>query len=323
MTATILYFIASHTNPRQVERLARVLKNGNNDNIIVVHHDPRNTPAPDLSPIHNAEPYPEPSQVQWGDFSQVQMFFNVVCWALERYSFDWLVFLSGQDYPIRNVNIIESDLALSQMDVFLTAHPIESHPIWRSQEGFDRYLFQYFELPRFPYAYRIPLLVASLQKFGYWMNHHNPFIRYRWMPQGLPGRLGLRFPSPFKPGFTCHGGPQWGNFSRRSLEYLCHFVDEHPEVLKHYKRTLNPDESCVLSIFQSAANQGILRINSDNRRYVNWENEKTDPSPQVILSKDFDRIIASGMDFARKFDTRIDQDILDRIDREIHGISPP
>ncbi len=317
-----LYLIASHTNPGQVERLARLLARGGGERDVLIHHDAKSRDIPDIAGIGNTFLYPSPVAVHWGDFSQVRLFLDVCLWALEHHAFDWLVFLSGQDYPIRKIEEIEADLSRMQEDACLTAYPIARHPIWRAREGFDRYMFRYYSLPDFPYSYRFPGLVAWLQNLANRANALNPVFRYRWMPQGLPGRIGIRVPTPFSRETACYAGPQWGNFSRASLEYVRDFVRGHPAFLAHYARTLNPDESCVLSILHSAADAGRLRIRHDNRRYVHWENEKIDPSPKVILASDYDRVMASGMDFARKFDTRVDSAVLDRIDREVHGLAP-
>lgn len=78
-----------------------------------------------------------------------------------------------------------------------------------------------------------------------------------------------------------------------------------------------PDESFVHSVFFNSKER--LKVSTDNRRYVHWENEKTDPSPRIIRSVDIKKTLASGADFARKFDILTDSHVLDEIDRLIHG----
>ena len=46
------------------------------------------------------------------------------------------------------------------------------------------------------------------------------------------------------------------------------------------------------------------------------------PSPDVLTSADFGELQASGADFARKFDARVDEEVLDRLDELRRSESP-
>ena len=59
------------------------------------------------------------------------------------------------------------------------------------------------------------------------------------------------------------------------------------------------------------ANSG-LRLHPDNRRYVRFE--PGSPNPRVLTLDDLDAALASGADFARKFD---DPAVLDELDRRL------
>ena len=51
-------------------------------------------------------------------------------------------------------------------------------------------------------------------------------------------------------------------------------------------------------------------------RLIDWE-RGNGSSPYVFLAEDYDRILQSGMLFARKFDERIDAEIIRRIVAQI------
>jgi len=139
------------------------------------------------------------------------------------------------------------------------------------------------------------------------------------MPYGFRPQIGIRrIGHPFTNDLECYAGPQWGNFSKRAIEYLHRFVDENDAYVRHYMRVLLPDESFIHSIFFNAAPKERLKVSTDNRRYVLWENEKTDSSPRIIRTDDLEEAFASGSDFARKFDVLTDSHVLDEIDRLIH-----
>jgi hypothetical protein len=40
----------------------------------------------------------------------------------------------------------------------------------------------------------------------------------------------------------------------------------------------------------------------------------------VLREADLERILASGLDFARKFDASVDARVLDELDRHVHGL---
>lgn len=322
-----LYFIAAHKNPDQVRRLASLVAESGSHRHVVVHYDAK-SPAPNLSDIPRTIQFPKRSAIAWGDYSQISMFLDVAQWSLENVDFDWLIFLSGQDYPIRRLNDIEDGILASGVDVMLNAHPFNAHPAWRPQEGFDRYMFHYYDVPLLPYSYRYQKVVNGFQRLGKVVNHINPLIRFRWMPYGLRSKVGIRHFGVFKKTFTCHAGSQWGNFSRHGLEQLMAFTAEKPEVARHFARTLIPDESMFPTIFAHLARARKIHMLDDTRRYIHWHDETRDASPQVIVTHDFESILRSGKDFARKFDVQVDAAILDRIDAEIHGVdthrpSPP
>ena len=319
---TTVYFIASHTNPDQVVRLARTIRGNNLDNLVVIHHDQKAQILPNINGLDGVYLYPERMNIEWGNYSQVQLFLDVSRWVLEHFEFDWLVFISGQDYPIRPIAEIERGLATALVDVMLEGYLLNAHPYWTHDEGHDRYFFQYYRIPKFRYAHRVPTLFRrGWRTFLEWVSRHQPLIRYRWMPYGLPARFGLRkISAPFSDNFPCWGGPQWGNFSRKAIRYLLDFNRAQPAYFRHCFHTLHPDESCIHSVLFNAARTGQLKISHHNLRYVHWRNENKDLSPQTIFLPDLDKItrMSKSVDFARKFDEKIDHAALDKIDQCVH-----
>ncbi len=317
---TVLYFAASHANAPQVRRLAETLLQGSATAHVLIHHDSKSDELPNLQGLDRAALYPEQLDIQWGDYSQVRLFLDVTRWALKEYDFTWLVFLSGQDYPIRPISQIEHDLEHANTDVMMTCYPCKTNPNWTPGEGYGRYWFQYFQLPRFQHAYRFPRITALAGRIFQFAIGAQPWLRYRWIPNLLPARLGYKsFHTPFSDSFHCYGGPQWGNFSRKALEYLHQFSDKSPNYGRYFARTLMPDEAFVPSVILNAGRLGLLKLEEDNRRYVHWADEQKDCSPSVITALDLDVVKNSRADFARKFDSRVDVQILDDLDRIVRS----
>ncbi|MBD2101116.1 beta-1,6-N-acetylglucosaminyltransferase [Leptolyngbya sp. FACHB-261] len=305
----VLYLIASHSNPEQVIRLVRTLKAGSPECQILIHHDhssSRLDPAAfeSLSQVYILKDY---VSVLWGDFSMIEMELHCIRWLMaNKIEFDWLVLLSGQDYPIQPVNQIEQFLQNTEYDGFIEYFPSEDPPStawnWGKTQGIERYFYRYYKMPSelkpvFYKLYRIvnrdwqPLLRVKSGRFG--------------------ARLGLRCAvTPFSSDFHCYAGSQWHTLSYRCIEHIHQFVQSHPAFVDHYRHTLIPDESFFQTIL---LNEDSLKICNENKRYVSWR----PPYPAILGVEDFDELVASNKHFARKFDERQDTKILDLLEQHL------
>ena len=99
----VAYLILSYTAPPLIERLVATLRTGSPDAVIAVHHDDRRCTLGEVDALR-IEPWP----IEWGHGSQLAAVLRALRWVRERAEFDWLVLLSGQDYPIRPVADIEA-----------------------------------------------------------------------------------------------------------------------------------------------------------------------------------------------------------------------
>jgi Core-2/I-Branching enzyme len=303
--ARIAYLITSYKLPDQVLRLASVLRRGSPDAWIVVHHDNRRSRldggALQALGVRRVEP---PSAASWGEASQLAMVLRCLDWALESTDFDWVVLLSGQDYPIRPVADIERSLAAADVDAFIEADRCERPTLGAAIDEFaGRYHFRWRRMP----SRRLARLVIATAKGG-------RFVRVRAMPSGpWVGIPALR--SPFGPELVCHYGSDWFTLSRSAVEVVSGFGRAREGVLRYYRRTLVPTESFVQT---ALANEGSLRLSGDNRRYSVWDTPHM-TGPRPLGMQDLDPMLGSGGDFARKFDETVDRDVLDEIDRRVHS----
>lgn len=300
------YLITSYKLPDQVLRLASVLRRGSPDASIVVHHDDRggglDRRRTEELGVQLVEP---PSAVTWGDFSQLAMVLRCLRWVIQRAEFDWLVLLSGQDYPIRSVAEIETLLLTSGVDGFIwTSGRCERPALRRAIDEFAcRY---YYRWQRVPAAVGSAVARAAATA--------RPLLQSRVMPNGTwIGVPAVR--SPFGHGLVCHYGFDWFTLSRKAIEAVDRFVRTRPDVLDFYRRTLIPTESFVHT---ALASDDSLRLSGDCRRYLVFDEEHV-ARPRILGLNDLDVVFASGADFARKFDETLDRAVLDEIDRRVHG----
>ncbi|MEO1070157.1 MAG: beta-1,6-N-acetylglucosaminyltransferase [Cyanobacteria bacterium J06638_6] len=308
----VLYLVASHTNPLQVARLAKQLCQASANTHILIHHDAAGQPLDEglIGYQNRVNLFPEPIKVQWGGFSVVEMELRCISWLLDNaVEFDWLVLLSGQDYPIQPLSRLEGLLANTSQDGFIDYFPANSPPPtqwnWDKHLSLERYWFRYYTVPA-----QLKWLFRKLYRPVNW----NPWLRLKGGRFGAKIALRRRT-TPFDSTFQCYGGSQWHILNRRCVKYIQHFVDTCPDIVEYYRHTLVPDESFFQTIL---VNNPDLKLCNDNLRYISW----TPPYPAVLQNQDFDALMSSGKYFARKFDAAVDTEILDRLDARCLDASP-
>jgi hypothetical protein len=300
----VAYVITSYTLPNQALRLASLLRRGSPGASIVVHHDDRwcslDRAAMGALGVRLMDP---PCHVAWGDASQLTMVLRCLEWLRAHTDFEWVVLLSGQDYPIRPVAAIEQSLAEADVAAFIETLPVDRPPLRRTIDDFSgRYHYQWWRVPD-----RIARVGPLAQKA-------RPLARARELPNGMwVGVPALR--SPFGPDLACHHGSDWFTLSRGAVEAVHRFLQERPAVLRYFRRTLIPTESLVQTVL---ANDDSLRLSGDNRRYLVFGGEDK-PRPRVLRMEDLDALLDSRADFARKFDESLDAAVLDELDRRVHS----
>jgi hypothetical protein len=126
--------------------------------------------------------------------------------------------------------------------------------------------------------------------------------------------LALPVPRRVPGGLTPYGGGPYWCLARPVVDYVQAFVREQPGFVSFFQHVWIPDEL----FFQTIVMNSQLResVVNDNLRYIDWSRE---PAPAILRSEDLDAIAGSGKLFARKFDTTVDSEILDLLDRRIDG----
>jgi hypothetical protein len=299
-------------------RLVRAIRRGSERAWIVIHHDPRGEPLPGaVAGEARVRLVPDPVAVTWGDFSMVESVLRSIEWMTTTIAFDWMIYISGQDYPAMPIREIENELDTTVFDAYLYAFPHDAPDHWPAGEGFARYFFQYAELPRFAYAHRVPATVRErCRRAAVAFNRSQRTVRVLPRYRNRPALLGIRARRhPFSPAFPCWGGYNWFSASSECVRFLTRWAREHPDVAGYYRRTVLPEESFFATVLH---NSGRFRIANDCRRYVNWGRAVAHAiSPATITANDVPRVLASGAHFARKFDMSVDARPFDLIDAAI------
>lgn len=306
----VIYLIASHKNPAQVARLARSITSMSPQAQVLIHHDPSG-PCLDVQSFDSDRIYifDAPITVGWGEFSVVESELRCINWLQQNsIRFDWLVLLSGQDYPVQHVATFEHYLKDTSYDGFIEYFPYNKPPKtlwnWGADLGLERYYYRYYRAPA-----RLKWIFRKLYRVVNWQSA----VRLKGGKFGAKVAVRHRR-TIFSNSFRCYAGSQWHSLNRRCVEYIQHFIQNHPEVVEYYRYTMVPDECFFQTIL---ANNPDLKLCNDNLRYIAWE----PPYPAIMQTQDFDRLIGSDKFFARKFDITVDADILDRLDHHMESLS--
>ena len=275
------YIIAAHTLPEQLVRLVRRLQTERAR--FYLHVDAR-APASVMAVV-TRELGDDPQvrllprhPCQWAAYSQVEAALEGVrAVVADPERLDYGVLLTGQDYPLQSPTVVERTLAHAGGRSFMSHWPSEG----RFRDRVERWHWHGQVLGR---RVRVP-------------NRFVPLTVRRRPPQGL--RL-----------FT--GSAYWC-LSRACLEHVLAYVDERPDVPGFFRHASSPDESFFQSILMSSPLAPT--IVDDDLRYIDWSDGG--PSPRTLTMRDRDALLAAGDLFARKFDPRVDPEILELLDARI------
>ncbi len=196
-----------------------------------------------------------------------------------------VVLLSGQDYPLRPAPDIEALLAGRAGESLVEHFRIPSERWAGETGGLDRIRYLHFE--RVHYRTRILRV---------------PFLR-------------RSFPAGLEP----YGGSAWCALSDEAVRTLLAFEDESPQAFSFFARVKTPDEIFIQTVLLNSPERE--RVANEAIHHIEWPGGS---HPTTFRLEDFPRLAASGNPFARKFDSSLDAEILDLIDRELLGqASPP
>lgn len=300
------YHIQSHRSPEQLTRLVHAVKRWSPNSVIHISHDIRGArlDVAELRAIPDV--MVEFHKGGYGDFSHVDRYMAAVDWLnREGVHVDWLVNITGQDYPLRPLGLAEDELVQSGADGFMEywdALGPDSH--WPRSRARSRYYFHH----RRPLglSQRAKRILRPIQA----VNRIQPLVRVH-VSYGLA--LGYRVRTPFGPDLRLHGGSVFSSLSWPVVTYLREYFDRRPDVVEHFRHCLSPEEAVFQTIVCSSRQFNLV---PDCKRYFDFQGSEFN-HPKSLTAEDLPRAVASGAHFARKFDHERDPELLDILDGQI------
>jgi hypothetical protein len=255
MKIAYLYFI--YKNPRLITKTISRLRNP--DSSFFVHVDRKFAIAP-FEPLKGDDvTLVEPRiDVYWAEFTGCEAILLLIRKALQSDKhFDYLVLLSGTEYPLRSGEYINRFLETNKGQEFITMAemPAPGKPLSR------------LNTIRFPSTRPIPrLLFRVLAKAGLAQRDYRKHL----------GAL-----SPFS-------GVTWWALTRAACQHLLQFSDANPSLKRFFHNVFAPEETYFHTIlgnspFRDRVRRGLL-YEDWTRASGKWSDPKT--RPPAVLSRD-------------------------------------
>ncbi|MCL1473004.1 beta-1,6-N-acetylglucosaminyltransferase [Argonema antarcticum] len=298
----VCYLIQSHNNPEQVCRLARIIKISSPNCQVLISHDFSTSyldiaPLSDLSGVDLIKRNKPPIRSEYSFF---EVYLEALDWLFEHSSdFDWLVYLSGQDYPTQPLSKFEEFLSNTEYDAFIQHW--KTGPWHPQNRGYTRFYYQYyFYIPKWLHP-----VVKKISRINQIQSIIHIFTTF-----GM--RVGVKsFSIPFNDNFVCYGNVTWCSISRKCLKYLKEFLRNNPKLVNYYKRTIAPEESIIATVL---ANNKSFNLCDNDMRYVVIGDRQTGHY-KIMTIEDYPNMTNGNFYFARRFDPN--SEILDLLDPKI------
>ena len=299
------YVVMSYDKPRLISRLAHRIRESSPEAEIVLRHDCRRCPLPEDLPtgIHRR---PSCFPIEWGHWSMVQAMLTELAWVRQNTSASNVVFISGQEYPVRP--LAQWERSVAHLDGIIQARPLNFRPKWGRRRGYVgdeamvRYDYRWFGIPGSSRWTRstAPGKLADKVAFGL-MSNFRPAVYYGHLPRGRGTLIGFRRrwtgPQRYK------GSPSM----MLSAQAMDHVLASGLAPL--YKRALMPDEGFIQTVVINSS----LALRIANITFTSWAQEPGTSHPRVLSESDLPAIVASELPFARKVDESPLLDALDRL----------
>lgn len=291
------FLVLCHKNPEQINLLLQKLELFDCD--IYLHIDKKRYKEIIMllnkkSNIHIID-YENSYDVKWGGIEMIQATLDLIDLIQNsKVKYDYLWLLSGQDYIIKNPNLIINEMSNNLDNDYIEIIDKNNSSYQRYKKLYDVYYWNWMTKDKivFKIIKRLYMIFT-----GGFVHTFNIFLRKK----------------PFE--FDFYFGSQWWTLKSSVAYQILEYSKKHPDIIEYYKHSIIPDECFFQTIYMHLFNNNNRK---GNLTFVNWKGKSR--SPDIIKSDDINVLLEkNNYYFARKFDINIDKDIIKLIDNNIEA----
>lgn len=280
--------ILAHKNIKQIIELVSIL---NRKFIVYIHLDNKCGISSEekitLENMKNVFFY-QIFNVNWGAFSICKVELFLLKEALKNKNIIYFHFLSGQDWPVKNLDLIY-DFYERSNKIYMT-YDLSKNIIKTGEPTilWQKYYFYYDKINR---------------KSIYGKIYHRFSILYQFVKQV----------NKFKDlNIACeiYQGSQWMSLPRDVALYCIQYMKKNKNYYKMLETGFCSDEVMFQTILCNSV--FVNRIENNNYRYINWI-KKYNSYPAILDENDFCKIQNGNYHFARKFDSNISRKLINKL----------
>lgn len=322
----VAYVILCHHKAQQALRLAATIRRLSPGSVVLIRHNqpPGYIDAP-AAAAAGAELLVSDLPTRWGDWSLVAATIEAFEHVRAAHDPDWVVLISGQDYPVRRLHEWEQELAASGVDAVLPAEALGTgrfglRPRVQRDGLVMRYTHRWYRLPQLGVVPRLPrLLVRAVRAVWYrYLYGLQAIVTLNELPRRQGWMLGVRRRRvPWSPAVPSYKGEQWVALSRRALSAAL----DGPRARawqRYFARCLVPDEAYFGTVL---LNDPALRVACRQVSWLRFHDDVTRPHPVTVARDTLPEAVASGAPFARKFDEDEVPGMLDYVDASVLALA--
>jgi len=290
------FLVLAHADPQHCSRLVRALLKDAEAHVFL-HVDMKS--KHDFSAVFRIDParvrlVPNRHEVSWGGFSMVQATLATMRAALSSpVAFDYLVLLSGMDYPIR--------------------HPIELREYLRST-------------PHRQHINRVNVR-DSTEHYLEKVQHYD--FRDAWLPCRTLDRVVRRSASlalrsirrKVPDGMLCTGS-QWWAMTAACARYVVAFAERDTQYARLFRHVLPADEFYFHTVIENSRFRAEAAPILPYQGRGMWRTANLHvihPSlSRIYVADHFDELMTSGRFFVRKVTSAVSGPLLDQIDATLN-----
>lgn len=287
----IAYIILAYKDPEQVFGMMRSLQNISasfflhvdaNSKIDGFKNFPDNL---DQTRIHLSE---NRFKTNWSSFGCVEaILFNMKKIVSLGDKFDFVITLTGQDYPLQKLIDIEKRLLQNPNNIYMEFFKLPS-PKWKNG-GISRVMSYHFNLFKNRTVIKI---------FHRMMIFLSPILPTK--------KMGAKY--------DLYGGEAHFIFPFETVGYMLDFINKNPKFLSFFKHTYMPDEVIFQTLLMNSPFKD--KVVNNTLKYTDWSKPEHG-LPAILTTSDFKSLEKSDCLFARKFDAVKSQKLLDLIDTNL------